>query len=454
LSKPLLIMIFAVLCVCITLAPDAARAAEVTCSATGITERLVTCIQIPLQAVTLQMVTMMYTMLKPAIAAFMVFVVILVGIKIASGGVRDLKSEVAVLAIKLVFVAYFTENFADWYPDIVAGILDSITIVTQPMLQSILLCPGTAADNLWARIDCLLITFLGLTAGASIGVPMLMTAVAGPGSDLAAMIPGIDTAITGMIVGCVTTIFLVIARTVLAFIAAQIAISFMFALAPLFVPLLLLQATRNYFTQWVLHMLSYAIQPLVLFAFLALALVCIDKTVFTGEYSLAAVMFGAPIESYEEWNTKLQETTSRGQLQVDAQLMSVFTNIEERLQNATVHTQTSEQTRNTSMYVVDEETQALQRPLLGVMNTVKGAAGVGVSIQTSMSAKPVETLIQLACLMMIFYLLLLMSDVARDASRDISGGFRNAALGRSFDLPGQSTGTEILKPENLMTFLK
>src|SRR6185369_9446635 len=126
-----------------------------------------------LAASTSLMLAAIYTFLKPAIAAFMLLTVVIFGIKITSGGVRDVRAEMALLTIKLAGVAYFTQNFADWYPDIIASVQDSIEIVTKPMLKNILVCPGVSDNTLWARMDCMFATLLGLTVAGAAGVTLL-----------------------------------------------------------------------------------------------------------------------------------------------------------------------------------------------------------------------------------------------------------------------------------------
>ncbi len=90
------------------------------------------------------------------------------------------------------------------------------------------------------------------------------------------------------------------------FILCLIALTFALFLAPLFIPMVLFNQTKNYFDSWLRQVSSYALQPVVIAAFLALMLTVYDQAIYgscqfepqgnnePGHYALTAGSFKDP----------------------------------------------------------------------------------------------------------------------------------------------------------------
>lgn len=429
------------------------------CPAKGLLDRVVNCIDVPLEAATGEMLAVVYAVMQPAIAAFMVLTVVIYGLKMASGGVRDVKGETIVLLIKIAGVAYFTQNFSDWYPGIIAAVDDSVRIVVQPLTKSILVCPGIPEDNLWARMDCMLFALLGIAGVGTVISPFIGNMIGTATTDIPFLGSGLGTMVAAMGMGFVLAMFFGFVKIMLGFIAAKIAIAFLIALAPMFVPLLLMSVTKNYFMKWANHLASYCIQPFLLFAFVALAMTAMDKAVFTGQYSLATGLFGTPVTSYEEWNTRLTALTAASSIEMETELGRSFVNmqamkdkncVEMLQQTAAGATDAANTNRPMVRELIDGGCQVMGDSFRGLMNTVQGGAAIGLAVNAHITATPTETMLLLAPLLLLAYLLFIISDNIASLSRDISGGFSNAALGRSFEAPGERIARDTLNPSTML----
>lgn len=416
---------------------SAAMAEGNGCSSDGITEKVVNCIEVPLTAATDMMLAAANAYMLPVINAIILLSVVVYGIKMATGAVRSTVGETVVLGIKVAAVVYFTQNLASWYPDILEALDDMVTTVTKPMFKSILVCPGVDETNIWARFDCMFISLLGIGVGTVAFVGALAQ-----DADFVKEFGGMGTMALTAGMGIIIGLLISFGRVMMGYIAAKIAIAFLICLAPLFVPLILFQPTRQYFDNWVKQILTYCIQPFILFAFMALALTAIDKAIFTGKYSLAAVMFPeGPVTSYAEWQERIKHMTEHS-VEVENQLAQIHMIPEKmkQMQTEIFAPATTEQTQNDlPRYVGEQLDQLMNSPgMANVMNTAEGVATIGLLTTKTFSPEKPELFIQLLVVLTICYLLYLLSDIISDIARDMSGSSPGvAAVGRGFDLPGQ-----------------
>lgn len=400
----------------------------------GITNFIVKCIDAPIEMAADMLIEFIYQIMEPAIAAFMILAMTLWGVKVASGGVRKPLAEGMVFGIKLAVVVYLAEGFIDWYPQLIDASEYLLDIVTKPLLEEGMACSYVPGDDVWARMDCILFSLLtmGVVSGGGIALVggmlgMIMTQ------------SGLED-ISGMImmagVGVLMTIIFAGARAVVAFITAKVAIAFLVALAPFFVPLLLLQATKNYFTKWAMQILSYMLQPLFVFAFLAFAIIAIDSAIFRGDYSFSVVVFGRPVESLEDWNQLMTEKL--GQItQEERPLMNMVLSPESA---------TWEQARMICQSAGEIGNSALSDQCALVDNAAAGADPTAAQLQaadeivelsaqaftlttrTETGMEP-EMILQLCTIMMICYLLYSLIGIVPEVARDIVGAFTHTKVG-------------------------
>jgi len=70
------------------------------------------------------------------------------------------------------------------------------------------------------------------------------------------------------------------------YVMAIFSLSFIFILGYLFVPLLLFKFTGDYFRKWLNICFGYMLMPVILMAYMAMMLVALDVTLFTGPFAL------------------------------------------------------------------------------------------------------------------------------------------------------------------------
>jgi len=224
---------------------------------------------------------------------------------------------------------------------------------------------------------------------------------------------------------------------VVAFISAKIAIAFLIGLAPIFVPLMLLQVTKTYFTKWAMQLLSYLLQPIFIFAFLSLTLVMLDTTIFRGEYSLSAIWFDDPVNSYDDWNREVRE-----KLELSAEIPESLIDIELTPQgfndtaNEYFAMQNSEQagfgwlTRMQASGCTGPEADNPDCDQnAAIQQNVELAANLFAMVTATDGGMEPEVILQLVVTLLMCYLLYSLIGVIPDMARDIVGSHSHAKLG-------------------------
>lgn len=253
-----------------------------------------------------------YTPLKGAITALIVLAIAIHGLKMQLGMVRELAGETIMLVIKIGLIVYFLEHFMDWFPKIMAGLEELLLIITQAATPSdpdmSMSCVGINPGdepNVWKRVDCAVGIVFGFGTGVTMISGLVGIVVSSAFSDGTL---GMTVFLSGVAV--FVTLLLTVFRAVYVYLVAMIALTFLVALSPIFVPLALFQATKTYFTKWLGQMMTYLIQPVFLFAFLSMMLASFNVSVMTGDHSVAAVLFGEPVDNYSDWQEKMEDFTA------------------------------------------------------------------------------------------------------------------------------------------------
>lgn len=134
--------------------------------------------------------------------------------------------------------------------------------------------------KLWDSIDCRLAKYLGIGANPeSPSTPqVLLLAV---GSLLGGPI--------GLIVSCLVIVFLVfviliILRMVHIYLMAFMALILLTYISPLIIPMILFEQAKSSFNSWLTQFIGYAVQPIILFAFLAFMFGMFDSIIYGGNY--------------------------------------------------------------------------------------------------------------------------------------------------------------------------
>lgn len=129
---------------------------------------------------------------------------------------------------------------------------------------------------------------------------------------------GISTVFGGSGVGplifIMTMIFiiylvLVILRIVTIYIAASVGLTILFYISPLIIPAVLFEYTKDAFKSWMTQVISFVVQPIMLFTFVAFLFSAYDMVIFSGNYQFVP----ATTEHNQNENRICMKKTSTGE---------------------------------------------------------------------------------------------------------------------------------------------
>ena len=227
--------------------------------------------------------------LKNSVMAALILALILFSIKAILGGVQN-SSEIYMTVIKFALVIYFTQGDAmskayEYLTDLSIGLSD---IVLKAAGGSNGICDFGTNDYdsrflylmPWDRLDCRVMFYLGsqLTGGTGTGILLTMLLSAG------LLIPAV--LINAKVIICLIAFFAVIMLvltviwTVYVFLLSLIALTVLTIISPLMIPMCLFQATKGFFDGWTRQLMTYALYPVILFAFLSLMFTVFDQLYF------------------------------------------------------------------------------------------------------------------------------------------------------------------------------
>ncbi len=281
---------------------------------TGITMRLIISVKETLEAVFIVFMTGGINNLMMAVTnALILLAIAIFGVKVSLGLTRVAKVEGMVLLFKIGGVAYFMGTLAAWYPELFNSMDDLIGIVSAD-LQNIVgggafgfscempdgslpdsiaaVVPDGNADQyrIWFLLDCLLVNILGFV-GVGMGASVVL------GVILSSVFSGyIGVYVTVLGIGAFGAMIFSILRVAYTYVTSLIIITFLLALAPMFIPLILFQGTMKYFDQWIKLVIAFALYPIMAIAFISMMTIVYYEVLFKGEYSL-----GFALSGYEEY---------------------------------------------------------------------------------------------------------------------------------------------------------
>lgn len=254
--------------------------------------RIVPCIAYTIGVATEKFSAEMVVLLGPVLMAYLAFVVTMFGVKILQGGQQDIHKEGFLLLLKIALVGLFLEFIPHQMVPAVYGIMaDSQAIVsgaigTTGMNCDIAKYQGPNTPLVWAQMDCVLGKLYGFTTGAVDP----KTGEKSRNMFLAASMFGLlggfffggafGMAVFVAMVGVLISVFLLVMRTALAFLNGYLLVCLMLIISPIFLPLVLMRVTSNYFDPWWKNMLAGFLTPVLVTAFSMFALLLYDKMLF------------------------------------------------------------------------------------------------------------------------------------------------------------------------------
>ncbi|MBQ4874978.1 MAG: type IV secretion system protein [Rickettsiaceae bacterium H1] len=242
--------------------------------------------------------------LKTTVTAVLVLAIALFGIKMMMGHAIQGPHEYFMLLIKFALVIYFSlgdgmQVYYNYLIKLSVGLSDLVLSAG----GNNQVCNYNTADYIknlgsgdkdysylapWDRLDCRIGFYLGngfaIGGGAASTAAIIAAATAPVFGILLLIIPAIFSSQILMAI-CVAFFVFMLLLTVIwivhLFILSLIALTIVSIFAPVFVPMVLFQATKGFFDGWVKQVMVFSIYPIVLFAFLSLCFSVFDKMYFS-----------------------------------------------------------------------------------------------------------------------------------------------------------------------------
>ena len=233
--------------------------------------------------------------LKPLFYSFLVFVVTMFGVKVLQGG-QDLHQQAFVLVLKITLVLMILDQIPKTLIPAAYSIMrESQAIVTTtigPDNSSISCDISKYMDEdtplIWAQMDCVLGKLYGFTTGSATRSDL--NGAKSHNMFLAASMIGLaggfffsgTLGITIFLacIGVLLSVFLMVMRVALSFVNSYLLVCVLLIIAPLFLPLVFMRITNNYFDKWWQSILGGMLMPVLVTAYTMFALLLYDKMLF------------------------------------------------------------------------------------------------------------------------------------------------------------------------------
>lgn len=201
--------------------------------------------------------------------------------------------DASVMLIKVGAVVLFTNNFGGLFEaflDMMEYMLTAVTtyVTWSPSYTCVGAGSVPSSYDIWLRVDCAIDSLIG-----GIFSPW-MIALGITGFLMAALFSqavGLFIGLIGFLI--IGQLLWAIIRGVYIFLSAYIAFALMVIISPLFIPLILFQATKGYFEKWLRITMGFMLQPVFLFTYLAMLMAAFDVVVYTGSNSLYRTLAGS-----------------------------------------------------------------------------------------------------------------------------------------------------------------
>lgn len=266
----------------------------------GLVNRFGSCIRGVINDVAQDYFSNMYSYFVGAMNAFLTLGVVLYGVMIAAGLIENIKRDMVVLLVKIAFVIYFAQNLS-WIYDNVVDIMDGLIQMyfdfSSSMDEGLCRIIGTGFGP-FQRLDCLMDLVIGLNTSGYGGSYSEKVGGDGLGRGLinfffkAGLSSSIGIVVSAIGFAMVYTLIFTVIRIVFMYLMSLIGLTFIIMLGPIFLPLVLFKVTKQYFDKWLNLVVSFGLQPVIMFAYVALMIIAFDKAIFSGSNSLVSAIAG------------------------------------------------------------------------------------------------------------------------------------------------------------------
>ena len=366
---------------------DFASAANRCKNFPGLTNKVAACVRLTLEETSTTFFREFYPLVKQAIGGFVTLVIAVYGVLIAMGMLEKPSRDVMVLGLKLSVVTYFVVNIDQiyhWQMDMMdAGATAVVSFVPkngkadnttdygqieclQRLHEKAQANPqgGNPIIAPWLGVDCVLDSVIGLrkddvnevfSPGGG-GTTWWNKRINGDGMSRGLMgffFSTFQTSAMGMLMTVIGLMFIyglifLVIRALFIYLGGYLAISFLLILGPIFIPLMLFRATKDYFDKWVKLLINMTLQPILMLLFITMMIISLDLVIFSGNYSVMYKIAGeASTKEGFNLNRYLEEK------QITKQTARQILNIKNDQKAETPKAPTPEESKNMAITVFD-----------------------------------------------------------------------------------------------------
>lgn len=273
------------------------------CPGPGLTRRVMPCIKETLVAVVDEMLVPISQDVADMVTIACALATALWGTLMIGGRNSAPVRDAIMLGIKMACVSVFCWNFGDAFGLTLDLMEDMLSLVTGFLLNASPFGSGTIMDlgsgtlcldhggsdvlRVWDAVDC---SINALVGGIFSPVSLTMGLVGFLVSCLFSNSVGFTIGFLGIYL--ILQLIWAIVRSLYIFLSAYIGVCIMVIISPFFIPTMLFRATKGYFAKWLRIFMSFVIQPLFLFTYLAMLLTAFNIVVYTGQNSLYHAIVG------------------------------------------------------------------------------------------------------------------------------------------------------------------
>lgn len=259
----------------------------------GLTSRVVWCIQSIVVASVENVLRDFLAVYKAAVLACLVLSITLYGVMFLNGSVRNLNGETFFLIIKFGVVCLLSFEIVTYIPNIF-GIMEHLQTIVSSYLDTA--NPTKCADSaylaslfpshegegwsVWERMDCFIISLLGIgiTVSVPVGIIALLALILFSG--------GLGLIIIFVALSFFMMLMTGIVKAMKIYLNAMITVGVLLIVAPIFIPMMLFSSTKRMFQSWFLLLGSNMMTSMFLVAYLTMMVGVFDALIFKGPYSL------------------------------------------------------------------------------------------------------------------------------------------------------------------------
>ncbi len=254
---------------------------------------IIPCIEDVLIENTDYMVDQFDELVRPATYAFLTLVLVIFGVKMLSSE-GDPKKDGITLLFKIAGVLFFIEAFGGFTPAAFGMVRNGIEISSNSLTTALGGTECNAEDYggvaPWSTLDCILGELFGFGVNVVVGSSLF-------GLMGSALFSG-SMGVTLFMAGILALVFIVklVLRAAYTYLMAMVVLAFLIIISPLFIPLIFMSATFQYFENWLKSFIATLVQPMLLMGYVTLSFLILDKMMYDPEFGLASQLPKEEIE--------------------------------------------------------------------------------------------------------------------------------------------------------------